>query len=106
MSNNTSERSNESLEEPLSEPVDAPLAEPLGEPLDTKLDEPIGETGNVGSPTQDEHSPTVDLDELWLQLLISYSWIKRPGKTALIVDRAHQPMPVSVRVPLHGAYSR
>lgn len=73
MSNNTSERSNESLDEPLSEPVDAPLAEPLGDPRDTKLDEPIGETENVGSPTQDERSPTVDLDELWLQLLMSYS---------------------------------
>lgn len=97
MSNNTSERSSESLDEPLSEPVDAPIAEPL----DTKLAQRIGETENVGSPTQDEHSPTVDLDELWLQLLISYSWLNQPGKTALIVDPARQPMPVSVRVPLH-----
>lgn len=45
MSNNTSERSND------------PLDEPVGSPLDTKLDSPIGET-------EDERSPTVDLDEL------------------------------------------
>lgn len=72
MSNNTSGRSSEPLNEPVGspldspsgQPVDAPRGRPVGSPLDTFLDEPIGETKDVGSPTQDERSPTVDLDEL------------------------------------------
>jgi len=57
----TKKQSIEPRDEPLSEPADAlfdkPLEAPLAEPL-------VGETKDVGSPTEDDSSPTVDLDEL------------------------------------------
>jgi hypothetical protein len=60
MSNNTSSRrSNESLDEPVSSPLDAKLDEPSGETEDER-----SVIKDVGSPTEDERSPTVDLDEL------------------------------------------
>ena len=59
MSNNTLDQSNE------------PQDEPVGEPRSAQLDTAIGETKDerspaqdVGSPTEEESSPTVDLDEL------------------------------------------
>lgn len=59
MSNNTLDQSNE------------PQDEPVGKPLDAQLDIAIGETEadgspaqNVGSPTEEESTSTVDLDEL------------------------------------------
>ena len=53
MSNNTLEPSNEPLDEPVGSPRSAP-----------QIDIAIGETEDVGSPTEEESSPTVDLDEL------------------------------------------
>ncbi len=57
----TKEQSIEPRDEPISQPVDTLFGEPLEAPFAEPL---VGETKDVGSPTEDDSSPTVDLDEL------------------------------------------
>ena len=59
MSNNTLNQSHEPQDEPVTEPQDAPLNIAISEAENAN-----SPAQDVGSPTEEDSNPTVDLDEL------------------------------------------